>query len=346
MASQEVASSIIQTWEGLTNGAFDGSSDSLQKEIKKYEKLLADQESSLSNLEDKRSAASRLLAQNGAIVDAIQARLKEFVNQRETVFKDDQTQYSRLGEVLKNEGQIEAHKRSELITQLIELYTSLGQQRTVISRKIEMMVRVLQSKVQDKLVPPLWNGLKKFVPDLGRFMTYLATPERFHTSIADAQGSLTSWIQGLAVQPLSLLLVLFYLFVMVVVYILLRMYLRDSGHLIGKFIRPEYGIISIVGGLVGLVVQFVARHLNVLYLWSLLLLLVRFGGVTTYLATLFYLLSIPFWLFYVHRFIRYAKSVNASREYPFASKKYHERFFWVLGVFLCSTVICSFLKKH
>ena len=345
VTSQEVASSIIQTWEGLTSGAFDGSSDALNKEIKKYEKLFADQESSLSVLEDKRSAASRLLAQNSAVVDAIQARLKEFANQRETVFKTDQTQFSRLGEVLKNEGQIEAQKRSELITQLIELYTSLGQQRTVISRKIEMMMRVLQSKVQDKLVPPLWNGVKKFIPDLGRFMTYLATPERFNTSITDAQSSVASWLQGLAVQPLTLLLVLLYLLVIAVVYVLLRMYLRDTGSLIGKFIKPEYGIISIVAGLIGLVVQFVARHLNGIYLWSLVLLLVRFGAVTTYLATLFYLLSIPFWLFYVHQFIRYAKSVNASRDYPFASKKYHERFFWVLGVFLCSTVVLLFFKE-
>ncbi len=344
VTAQEVASSIIQTWEAVTNGTFDGSSDSLNKEIKKYEKLLADLESSLSSLEDKHTAASRLLAQNSAVAEAIQARLKEFISQRETIFKADPAIYSRLGEVLKNEGQIEAQKRSELITQLIELYTSLAQQRTLITKKIDMMIRVLRSKVQDKLVPPLWNGVKRFVPDLGRFVTYLATPGRLHTSIEDARNSLTSWSIGLLTHPLSLLVVVMYLLAVIALYTLLRMYLRESGILITHFMKPEYGFISVIAGLLGLLVQFIADHLEGIFVWSMLLLLVKYAA-TTYLATLFYLLSIPFWLYYVHRFIRYAKSVNTSREYPLASKKYHERFFWILAVFLSATVILVFFRE-
>lgn len=343
--AQEVATYIIQTWEGLTTGVFDGSSDALAKEIKKYEKLLADIESSLSTLEDKRLTASHLLSQNNAVAEAIHARLKEFVSQKETIFKDDQALYSRLGEVLKNEGQIEAHKRSELITQLIELYTSLAQQRTLIAKKIEMMIRVLRTKVQDKLVPPLWNGIKKFIPDLARFASYLGTPARFAGSIEDAQSSLLTWVFGLLASPLSLLLVLTYLLVIVALYVLLRLYLRDIGSFITQFMRPEYGFIAIVVGLMGLVVQFLADHLNGIFAWAVALLCVKIGGVPTYLATLFYLFSIPFWLYYVHRFIRYAKAVNIAQDYPFTSKKYHERFFWVLAVFLSSTVFLLLFKE-
>jgi small-conductance mechanosensitive channel len=342
--AQETATSIIQTWEGLTNGTFDGSTDLLNKEMKKYEKQLVDLESSLASLADKRVAASRLLSQNTSIAEAIQARFKEFMSQRETVFRGDQAQYSRLGEVLKNEGQIEAQKRSELITQLIELYTSLAQQRNLVTKKIEMMVRVLRTKVQDKLVPPLWSGIKKFIPDLGRFINYLGTPARFHGSIEDTRSSLSLWIRELASHPLSLLIFFLYLLITIVSYGALHLYLKDFGIFIMQKIKPEYGFIAFIAGLFGVVLQFLADHLFGIFSWSILLLIVRYAA-STYVATLFHICSIPFWLYYVHRFIRYAKSINIVRDYPFASKNYQERFFSVVAVFLSCTIVLVLFKE-
>jgi small-conductance mechanosensitive channel len=152
------------------------------------------------------------------------------------------------------------------------------------------------------------------------------------------RNALGSWSKELATHPLSLLLFLANLLAIAACYYVLHNYLRAAGIALTKLIRPEYGFFAVFTGLVGILIQFIADHLVPIFLWFLSLIRVKYG-VPTYLATLFYLWSIPFWLYYVYRFIKYAKAINSSQNYPYASKKYHERFFLVLAVFLSSTVL-------
>ncbi len=345
VTDKEVDNLIINTWHNLSTGVFDGASDVLAKEQKRYEKLRADLESTLASTDDKRGEATRLLKRNAQTAATIKDRLQNFTQQRQEVFASEPVVYKRLGESLQNEAFVESQKRSEYINQLIELYTSLIQERQAIVKNIDTMIHVLKSKAQSLLVPPLWNGVKKFVPDVGRFMKYLITPGRLQLSLQNLRISASSWFSTIRTNPSSLLLAILYLLAALVVYFFLRFYLLDIGLLITNMIPPEYGFIHLIAGFIAIIFQFIARSLNGLFIWTLLLIGVRAGMTDTYLSTLFYLLSIPFWLYYVYRFVRYARDINQARDYQFASAKYHSRFFFIISTLLSSTAILTLLRE-
>jgi len=71
----EVQNSIIRSWQMITSGTFDGyNSEDLPKDIKSYEKMKADIQTSIAALADKRAAASAALTNNARIAEAVKAR--------------------------------------------------------------------------------------------------------------------------------------------------------------------------------------------------------------------------------------------------------------------------------
>ena len=345
VTDREVGNLIIHTWHNLSIGSFDGVTNALSKEQKKYEKIRADLKSSIATLEDDRAEASRLLKSNIQTVSSIKERLEEFKKQRGTVFKSDPIPYNQLGELLQDEAFVDSQKRSEYITQLIELYSGLIQQREMSIKKINTMVRVLESNTNSKLMPPLWNGVKKFIPDSMKFVKFFTTPGKFQESFTHLRSSLSNWFSGLRSDPSSLLFALLYLLAVLAVYFFLRFYLLDIGLLITNLVPPEYGFVHMIADFFSMILQFLGEFLNGIFVWSLMFLVVRFGVADTYMTALFYLASIPLSLFYVNRFVSYAKSVNKARDYQFASSKYHNRFFFIVSLLLSSTAILIFLQE-
>lgn len=345
VADKELDNLIIQTWQSITTGLFDGTSTELTKEITLYEKKRADIESAIATLEDKRAESSRLLALNNETAATIKERLQDFKNQRNTTFQSDPVPFNRLGELLQSEAFVEAQKRAEYITQLIELYSGLIQQREKAVKKIDAMIRVLKSKTQSQLVPPLWKGVKKFIPDMERFVRLVAAPGRMQSALNTVRTTITSSFSQLRTNPSSLLLAILYILAALLIYFFLRFYLLDIGMLITNIIPPEYGLLHLLVAVVSMMIQFLARYLTGIFTWSLLFFLVKYGIGDAYVSALFYLLSIPLWLYYSHRFVSYAKAVNKARDYKFASSKYQNRFFLILSYLLSSTVVLIFLHR-
>ena len=75
------------------------------------------------------------------------------------------------------------------------------------------------------------------------------------------------------------------------------------------------------------------------------LFLVRYQVIDRYMGVLFYLLSIPFWLYLASRLIGYCKAVNSERGYYFASKQYQQKFFRVFSILLYVSLIILFVRE-
>ena len=346
---QEVENMVITSWNSLTTGVFDGAPDLLSKEIKKYEKMQSDLFNSVASLADRRDAASKLLADTARINQAVKERFKALVEQKNTTFQSNPTLYTQLEEILKAEDTVEAQKRGEYIAQLLELYASISQLRMQTNQKVEMMERALQSKAQSNLVPPLWHGVKKFFPDLMRFVLFMVAPGQFQKSSMSVITSFWGWVHQLAGPagiglPLFLLIMMFLAVCLALIYLALRFAFRFTGHFLSQKIPPSYGIFTFLGGIGAIIVQFISEHLGSMFLWFLAFSFVSAGYVNAFSTVVFYGLSVFLWIYYVRKFVSFAQQYNLLRHYQFVSESYHERFFYVLSVLLSSTVSIFFLR--
>lgn len=346
VAEAEIHNLIIQSWYNLTTGKYDSYQEAdTAKEIKQYEKIKADIASSISSLADKAATASNALTNNARVTEAIKAALRSFREQRDTVFKNDPEEYNRLGNLLKEEATTVAQERGEAIAQLVELYSTLVHSKELTIKKIDTMISVLSSKSKWKGGPQLWKGLLKFIPDMTKFGQYLFDSKQMSQSFTTNQKALIGWVGSFSSIPALALSIFLYAFILFLLYLLLRLYLPELAHFISGAIRSDYGLVYRLSSFLATVVSFVTHHLKGMYLWVLCFVAVWAGFLDTYLSVLFYLISIPIWIYYMHRFLMYLKAVNSARGYLFTSKRYQRRFFLVTSVFLYATVTILFLRE-
>ena len=342
----EVQNQIIRTWQLISNGALDGyNAEELSKAIKSFEKSKADILATIAALAEKRSAASAALSNNARIGEAVKARLAAFREQKDTTFKSHQEEFNRLGMVLKDEAFKHTQQRGEIIAQLIELYSSLSNNLNLSIKKIDTMLRVLGTKSQWKGAPPLWKGLKRFIPDMAKFWAYLTAGKRISQSVVTSRKAVGGWFSTVRDNPGMLGFVLLYLVLLLLLFFALKAYLPVLATAFSQAVRPEYHFFHAITLFMSAIFAFVGKHIRGLFAWCLLLLAVRYGAIPHYWGVIFYLLSIPFWLYYCYRFIYYLKAVNVSRGYLFTSQRYQRRFFMVLSFLLAASTCILLLRE-
>ena len=346
VTESEVNNLIIQTWYNLTTGMFDSyQSSEVQREIKQYEKIKADIQSSIASLADKATAASHTLTNNARVSETIKGLIKLFREQKDTIFKNNPEEFNRLGTLLRDEAINDSQQRGEVIAQLIELYNNLIHYKTLTIKKIDTMMSVLTARSQWRGGPQLWKGLKKFIPDMQKFWAYVFNTKKATESISANQKVLTQWAQSFKSIPALILSVFLYLFILILIYLLLKLFLPEDAAFFSRLVSSEQGIGYVLTSFCATIVTFLVNHLKGLYMWLLGFLAIRSQMVDTYASVIFYLLSIPIAFYYIHRFIAYIRAVNSARGYVFSSKRYEERFFLVLALFSYATACIFFLRE-
>jgi len=211
----EVNNLIIQSWYNLTTGKYDAyQSAEVLREIKQYEKVKADIQSSIASLADKSTAASHALNNNTRTAEAIKTLAKTFREQKDTIFKNHPEEFNRIGTLLRDEVLNEAAQRGEVITQLIEFYNNLINYKTLTIKKIDTMISVLGAKSQWRGGPQLWKGLKKFAPDMTKFGQYLFDNKVAQNSVLANKKLFTQWVGSYKTTASLIMSTILYLFIL------------------------------------------------------------------------------------------------------------------------------------
>ena len=93
-------------------------------------------------------------------------------------------------------------------------------------------------------------------------------------------------------------------------------------------------------------VNFFARYTLGFFAWLILLLGVQLGIIEhPSLHVLFYLMSVPYLLYFSNRFIRYLSDVNKANNYIFLGESFEERFFIVFSVLIYASIFILFLRE-
>ncbi|MBA3954631.1 mechanosensitive ion channel [Candidatus Dependentiae bacterium] len=344
ISEKEVQALIINSWKKLTSGSFSGDDD-IAKETKQYEKIKTDIQAFLSALSDKRTAAAQALSANARLADTIKNKLKLFKEQKNTLFKNKNLEYARYAVQLKDEAEDDTPRRGEVIAQLIELYAKITNLRTATLKKIDAMLDELKHKLQwsgPRL--PLWRGLQSFVPDMKKFFQYVLQKdigESLHLNQQFLQATVAEYKQ----QPQLLLPLLLKIIILSLLFLLCKLYLPDVRNFL-NLIGPDYGIGYRITSFIAVMLAFINKHLFALFLWALGFLSVYYRWIKDpHTGMWFYLLSIPFFLWYASRFMRYILRVNMQRSYLFTGKKYQRRSLFILSSLLYSTIVILFVRQ-
>lgn len=345
----ELKNLIMHTWYKLIMHDLY-TQEEISREIKQYEKLRANIQANISSIVDKRSNASSLLNDNTRISELVKDRFEELKKQKNTIFKDSSPIYSKYLVVIKDEFFEDSIKRSDTITQLIELLNNTNYIIDKTQKKIDGIISELNNKLQWGGVPPIWKGIHNFIPDSTKFANYLLKID-FSKKLLELKANIIGEIKFYGTNLSALVSFILQILIYIIIFVLIRLFIPD---IINFFSNPNIGNLSsaninftvVLVNFVSVILKYISMYLIQFFTWALIFIQVHYKNIEDpALGILFYFLSILFWLFYLHKFIIWFKKANQDYNYLFASKDYQSRFFFILSMLIYSSTIILFFRE-
>ena len=311
-------------------------------ELKKYEAPKNEANASLRKYKEKLILATELLTTQKKILDNIAEKTADIKKIRETVFKSQGREFNRCKELLT--------KSQEIVGQRIELLSRASGVYSAINSLIGRSTRLINftSDELEKLTyyhrpegAISWTGIGSVITDIGVFLLDL----RSYISRINAASVLSrvstvfddGWSMfGFMGKMLMLVLALFLFWWYSPTVWGALLYASESS---GWLVRT--------GALLGVAaLNFLHANFVLIALWVVAFAVLIFQSVTDpYPYIIFYLLSIPYLLFLVRRFVLFVIDFNIRHNYAFLAADFQRRFMLLFSFLLCATTIIFFLRQ-
>ncbi len=340
----EYALRVVESWYKIKHQQFK-SSEELNKEIVDYQTSVAELLREQSIYEDKRaSATNRLSLQNKALTN-IKNHQITLKAKRSKWFKGEEAKYNKC-ELYLAKAQTQVSKQIEYTGRIIEAYSKLLVSYSGEIKEIKSMIAELQRV-------SLWHrsggaiskeGLTNIVPDMTGFLIDVRTLGSSYLSGFKLYIK-SRKILNVLHNPIQLIIILWKLFLIFLFFFLLQRYLPSLSRF---FINAgtEYRGAFVFSRILALCIEFVSKHLILLYIWFFLFFSVGMNSVTeTYPAVLFFLFSIPYLLYLSNRFIHFVIAFNKEHEYELFPDHFVPRLHFVGCTFLYTSVVILFFRE-
>lgn len=342
----EVQKMMVGTWYKRTTIETEDTPEELAQEIKQYERLREDVQASITSLDEKRTAAGVNLNSNSNLVEKIKARLKELDKQKDTIFKGYEKQYdqdySRLKIAIDD-----ARSLGEPLARNVELYSQALELKTNMLQRIEHMIGELQAVAQAKGSPSaVFKSLQDFFPDIVRF--FKVTAGIMGDFIREVKNfSLSTMLSQNLQDPLHFLYFLSQFLIILLLFWLSKLYLP---YFRSSLLSAAYSSGSSMGKILSQILYVFCGYLNTyllpLYVWTVALVAIKTIGADWPAVRIgFYLLSIPFLLYYAYQFISYLRFYNRDHESRVVSKSFAEKMIKVFSFLLYSTIPLQLFRE-
>lgn len=325
---QEILFDIVESWHKMTmlKNTID-TDEELKAEIKKYDGAKAELRAEQTSVSEKLSVATNYLTTLHNVLDEIKNKMQALKKQKTLLFKDKNAQYELAAQALA-ETEETVRTRIDATAKLVETYSA---QQNIISsslNEIEYVVRELNLK--DFWRPSAqaidWaTELNRIVPDIRLFLSDLKAL-RSSYMLHSIMHTIIKKAKDITENYWHLLLFLINVVLIGVVFFLLKAYLPE--------VRDRLFSVSLVpvgryraALFFGFVFDFINRYLLFIYPWFIIWFLVQIDVIyDVYFIILFYLSSIPFFIFILNRFFTEFSAFNERLEYTFLSESYEKRF--------------------
>jgi small-conductance mechanosensitive channel len=318
------------------------SEEKIIDEVKQYELKLSDIQANIAQLETKRTTVENQLSVAKKIVETI-ARLRQTVTDEKNSLYSQQQQLFKHALDLLAISEERVKQEIKTLNSLRSIYTDSTDQLKRMQQYIKFTIDELKASsgsiIWDRPEDAIsWQGVKNIIPNLQTFAHDVRSYIR-HFDLA----ALIYKIKNLFVADYALLYLLFYAILWIALLIALRLLLPVAIIRLHDLDRNKTsaGILFI-----RTFFAFLLQNYWVMAIWlSILLLLTMYVIPDPYPYIIFYLLSIPFLIYLVHRLIGQFVQVNIKHDYIFSGKEQQTRFIICLKTLLYATIIIFFLRE-
>ena len=338
---KEVFLDVKETFYKIITRKFANEQE-INQEKRKYEVYRSRIDADISDIANRNNKAKDYLEDQKKAQENIDILISEIKDQRSTVFGNEVNAYnSCLGYLRNSKNFISAQIKT--LNDTISTYQDILATLHKIVKQIDFISAELDSigiwwQRPDYAIT--WASIKKTVPDVTAFLRDLKiyllnfSVQNFAERVIDVlRFPLTAF--AFVVKVLLLLLVLFLLwfYLPVIVHVLLKP-------------AEKYSLLHSVRLFSGFVCQFIYYYYGFLSSWIVLYALLNLLNLADpYPFILFYLISVPYFLFLANRFIAYLAQANRKNDYLFIGKEFEGRFVFVFSLLTYSTICIFFFRR-
>jgi len=327
---------IKQTYYKITARKFV-TEDELGQEIKRYDSVKAESQANLSKFKERKNAETDLLVMENRALENIRLWREEVQSQKDSLFKTSPKEYTRCLELL-NTAEEKIKAQIDTLNKTLNAYTDAINMLTNTIKQIDFIISELGSITiwyRSEYAISL-EGVKNIGTDLENFLLDVRSYVQ-HVSIGNLLGGVSS-------HPWHLLLFVFLFGLLGFGLSRLRHYIpRISKGIVNASGEYMHGRIFML--IAGAIVGFLGKFAIPVGLWfGMWLYLLSLQLVDPYPYVLFYLFSIPVWLYLGYHAINYWLNFNKTHGYIFLAKEFKDRFKWILSILVYSTIIILFFR--
>lgn len=309
-------------------------------ELKKYDGPKAESQAALSRAKERVNLVADQINNQKKIIDNILALQKDIEKQQETTFKSHESEYKSCINLIKRAEELQKDQ-IDTLSKLASIYSGISLVATSKLRLIAFIIGELESRTiwYRPEYAITWEGIKNIIPDIVNFLTLVRNYFTRGTILITAYRLL-----DFAKEPMNILVLLFKL---LIIFIALFVLYRLFPHLINVLkAMSDRGITRTLGLLLAGIAGFIYTYFFHIAIWAVLFsLLLLQDNVDTYIYILFYLVSIPYLIFIVNRFISYLAQFNEEYDYALIAADFQRRFWFVLSALMYSTIIIFFFRE-
>lgn len=329
-----------QTFHRITARKFQSETE-ISDELKKYATLKADASANRAGYISKRDAMISLIEQRKKSLENLKSKKRDLENNAESIFHGHGAKYNALMRAFEFVDEI-IKRQIRILDHTVQIYNAVIAKVDSELQRIEFITSELES-IKFWYRPEhaiSWQDVQTVLPDIERFLhdtyTYVArTPlKTWGTHFGHMVGYDHAYLW------LLLKLVLFVLAMLAI-----KFYAPSVARtLVSTRGAPNRGIRK-CGLFLEMLAQFYDHHFISITTWACAVFLGICCAIPEpYFYVLFYLISIPLFLYLVHSFVRHCISFNMQHDYVFISADFSERFFGVLSMLLYATIILLFFR--
>lgn len=342
---QKLVVDTKRSWYDITHSLLRDT-ETITAEIKRYKDLVAQQERVASSLIEKRKSATELLSVQTRSLDTIKEELKKIAGQKDTLFAGNHNLFTQVHSYMVNAyGVLEQEVLANRMR--IETYSAM----IALS---ERMVKDIKTLLEELEVKSIWQrseyaitreGIANLLPDVKAFFARTwVTGVQYFQDMSFAK--IIQWIKVRATHAGTLLFFVVFLLGLLLGIIFLKRRLLPSMQEFLLASKPEHHITFVVNRIVAALMGFLSNHVVGMSIWFILLLLIQTNMITqTFPRVFFYLMSIPYWIYFAHKMIKSVRELNQSKDNVIFVPLFERRFAITFSILAYLAITLLFFRQ-